>query len=782
MPPPACTAGVLVDTNGDGFADSTGYDTTGDGVIDALDTNSDGQIDTAIVVQPAPNSSLGDGSAPHIPLNDYLDEDEQASWAAELADQVYDIIDADQDGQVSKLELLAAMVRNQTVDDFILPGFDSSRALTDEKSFDAVSAVFDAISCGQARISRTEFVEYFGKTKGKAVADKSNEDNEQLRSAFDLIDADGKGTFSNFDLLGALQRFPAVADLLLPGVDRRSILRDEKHFDAANAVWDAMAGGRRRVDFWDFASYFRKTKSQSSLRGKPHQSAKQSQRGNHGLNEDDDVDMRHPATKLPSLASQSPVSASTTDSGPTGVGVTSPKPTLLQSLRSKPDSKKCPCKPHRDRPRHEKSVLIIGPGFGREINPAQAALVHQAGFQIQYVEVPNPEQPSFPISAYLPLVKEAIDKYMPDVVVAASKGGPYVVALWKKGWWKGPTVMINAHPQMTELPKDATVVIAHGSNDELYTRSRAELEQLVSTGSQNRCFLYYTANSGHFSKGYTRLGDKHNMASLLQYDCLPRLIDAASCDRGPELHMVASWRQRLSPQRDEAEHWLTHCPEQLRDLWESTDHMGLDARKLYEVPRHSEEFIKVATIFKSAPPEPPAYTGTSDFEWGRTGILRIERVENGLLEQSENAYYESMRRSIEDQGLTFEPGVHTRWAFHGTDQIESIIEDPMMGFQPLACGTRLGSLWGSGTYFARDARYVVDGNFCPVQRDGTRQMLLCLLMTGMPCLGDPNQHGVLPFRRKPHRYHSSVDSLSSPEIFITQHPGAAYPAYLITFA
>jgi len=211
------------------------------------------------------------------------------------------------------------------------------------------------------------------------------------------------------------------------------------------------------------------------------------------------------------------------------------------------------------------------------------------------------------------------------------------------------------------------------------------------------------------------------------------------------------------------------------------DHMGMDANKLYEVPHNCDEFAKVVTIFSAAPVEAPTYVGISDFQWSKINILRVERIENGLLEQSENAYYECMQRSIEDQGLPFQPGIHTRWAFHGTDEIESIIEDPITGFQPLASGTRLGSLWGSGTYFARDARYVVDGNFSRQGRDGTRQMLLCLLMIGMPCLGDPDHHGVLPFRHKPYRYNCSVDSLSSPEIFVMQHPGAAYPAYLITF-
>lgn len=459
-------------------------------------------------------------------------------------------------------------------------------------------------------------------------------------------------------------------------------------------------------------------------------------------------------------------------------------PTLLQSLRYSSDkfaSKSAKVKHHRDKARHETFVLIISPGFGRDLNPAQAELVHEAGFQVQYVDVPNPELPGFSLFAYLTYVKDAIEKFRPDVLVSASKGNVYVLKLWETGFWKGPTLMMNAPPQLTRLPKDVPVVIAHGSNDELYRWSRAELEKLIATGSENKCFLYYTANSGHYSGGLTRAGDMHNMASLLRYDCLPNLIEAAASERGPEMHMIYSWRKRVSRERNEAEQWLSHCPEQLRNRWVSTDHLGMDTKKVYEVTRGSEEFSKVSTIFKSAPPEPASYIGMGDAQWRRTVIIKVERVENGLLEHSENAYYECLRRSIEDQGLTFEPGVHTRWAFHGTDQVDSIVEDPITAFQPLTCGTRLGTLWGSGTYFARDARYVVDGNFCPPRKDGTRQMLLCLLMIGMPCLGDPSQHGVLPFRRKPHRYNSSVDSLSSPEIFITQHPGAAYPAYLITF-
>lgn len=438
---------------------------------------------------------------------------------------------------------------------------------------------------------------------------------------------------------------------------------------------------------------------------------------------------------------------------------------------------------HHHEDRSSKRVLIVAPGFGLERDPRQANLVIQAGFQVHFVtNIPNPEQTGFQMHDYLPYLKACIDEFKPNVIVCASKGGHYMIALWQTGLWRGPSVMINAQPCLKELPEDVPVVVAQGSNDEIYTRSRAEMENLISTGSSNMCFLYYTGNGGKNSAGQcARVGDKHDMESLLTYDCLPRLIDASMCPQGPEMHMLWSWRNQLSKQRLAAEQWLSYCPEELQRLWASTGHKGLDADNLFEVPKASQEYQMVADIFHSSPVEPAAYPAPD--AWNDIRILRVDRVENGWQEEgSAKPYYSALRRSIEDQGVCFQPGVHTRWVFHGTDAIESIISNPLAGFQPLASGSRLGSVWGSGTYFARDATYVLGGNFCQRAADGTRQMLMCLAMIGFPCLGDPEQKGVLPFREKPHRCNSSVDSLSSPEIFIVQHPSAAYPAYLITFA
>jgi len=273
--------------------------------------------------------------------------------------------------------------------------------------------------------------------------------------------------------------------------------------------------------------------------------------------------------------------------------------------------------------------------------------------------------------------------------------------------------------------------------------------------------------------------------SLLMYDCLPRLIDATLCSEGPEVHMVRSWRDRMTEERLEGEDWLGYTPEQLRKRWSSRNHRGNDDRKVWDVQIGSAEFQHVLCVFKAAPREAPAYQLSPQAVWEQVRVVSVQRIENGLqVDGSAKPYFDALRRSLKEQSVEFEPGVHTRWTFHGADQraIESIIDNPVAGVQPLVAGTRGAQLWGSGTYLARDAKYVGEGGFCgQLGPDGTRKMLMCLTMIGMPCVGDPQQRGLLPMRQKPHRYHSAVDSLASPEIFIVQHAGAVLPAYVITF-
>ncbi|CAE7220912.1 PARP10 [Symbiodinium sp. CCMP2592] len=262
----------------------------------------------------------------------------------------------------------------------------------------------------------------------------------------------------------------------------------------------------------------------------------------------------------------------------------------------------------------------------------------------------------------------------------------------------------------------------------VYPVQRPDLEALMHTGGQNKTFLYWTADSGRLPSGQiSRQGDTHNQESLLHHDVLPRLIDATLCKEGPEMHFHRTWKERLSRERNNAELWLGYSPEQIMRLWSTNGHQS--GKHLHDVPMGTEEYRMVNAAFKALPIEQQAYILSPPETWAPVRALRIQRVENGPQgDASWKPYYKSLLRSLEDQGVEFEPGTHTCWAFHGcnNEALESIVNNPVCGFQPLASGTRSTTLWGSGTYFARDAKYVADGGFCGAPNaDGTRRIGAC---------------------------------------------------------
>ncbi|CAE7268571.1 PARP15 [Symbiodinium sp. KB8] len=665
------------------------------------------------------------------------EENGQGNKLEEALLAVFRLIDADSGGSISKLEFIGAVYRHALVASFVLQGHGlspelqndpSGQVAINEQSFDAVDDVFDSMSGGSARVKYPEFAAYFRRLANVCLAAQTEE--KGMKEVFGSLDADANGSFSKLDMVAAMQSSTRAASYLLPGLDTRKVLEDERSYDAVCSLFDHMAAGRQCVQWQDFKTFCLHTRFQKAWDSSP----------------------------------------STTCSSPLS-----------------------PSSPESSDERSSSKVLIIAPGFGRERHPQQAALLANAGFQMHWCrDLPEYADEGARLSyhavaPYLNKIRDEIVNVQPRVVIAASQGGAYLVGLWQLGYWNGPSVMLNAHPSLPmRLPAAASIVLAHGSNDEAYLWNRGDLEELMTTGPANRCLLYYTANSGHLASGsLTRLGDRHVMGSILQNNTLPRLVDAALSFMGPELHLIESWRNQLSESRLEAQHWLGYSLERLRRLWASPGRLGRETSALFPVSPKSEEFRRVQAIFRAAPVEPPAYMLSSQASWERLPIHRIERVENGgQMECSTIPYRDGLRNSLREQGVDFDPSIHACWAFHGADQesLLSIIRDPVSGFQPLISGSRNSPVWGSGTYFARDAKYVADGQFCPRQRDGSRCMLLCLVMLGMPCLGDPNQKGVLPFRQKPHRYNSAVDSLSSPEVYVTQMVGAAHPAYLITFA
>jgi hypothetical protein len=112
--------------------------------------------------------------------------------------------------------------------------------------------------------------------------------------------------------------------------------------------------------------------------------------------------------------------------------------------------------------------------------------------------------------------------------------------------------------------------------------------------------------------------------------------------------------------------------------------------------------------------------------------------------------------------------------------ITSVISEPASGFQAVM-GVK--DLWGKGIYFARDAAYSFYGTgsarFC-YEEGGVYKIMLCLVATGLSCAADEDMK-LKPFFRKPCRYHSSVDSMAHPQIFVVNEGVAVCPAYVISF-
>jgi len=477
--------------------------------------------------------------------------------------------------------------------------------------------------------------------------------------------------------------------------------------------------------------------------------------------------------------------------------------------------------------RKKKTLLVIGPGFGFVKNPRQIDTIRASGYLYENVfpeAVPKTEAEA---NAGFEVVKSKIAEMKtagraPAAVLCASKGGLYMAKLWRAGY-KIPSLMINRHPHATTLPKDVPIVIAHGEDDDVWKVDRGfvagnhkpkaeSLEHTITTGSPGKCYLYYTRNQGGVKY---RVADGHDMSSLLENDCLPRLIDSivfpsqdlfankkdgpSGVDKGPmpALTFPLSSIHFLHPARREAEHRLSYDPV----VWFNTyvKPTGRDGKgdvKRFTVDSASQEFKDVCTIFLSEP------QGTERFYVPDKALqkltldqLHVERVENDGQEGQFMAMRGDTNASFAEYGVNVVGGATTRWLFHGTgfDGTEAILDKIVKGDKvgyDVAYADK--ALWGKGSYFARDAHYSIFSGFgrkCKAEKNGTlyKLILLNLVQVGVPTLGEEHlSEDDMPYIKeaatiKNLRYTSTTDCVANPELFCLPQNFYAYPAYVIWF-
>lgn len=92
-------------------------------------------------------------------------------------------------------------------------------------------------------------------------------------------------------------------------------------------------------------------------------------------------------------------------------------------------------------------------------------------------------------------------------------------------------------------------------------------------------------------------------------------------------------------------------------------------------------------------------------------------------------------------------------------------------------------MYGNGVYFAAKASYSAKAKYSPPDSNGHKHMYLARVLVGDYTIG--KQGYVVPpvkdLNDLTNTYHTVVDDVSRPSIFVVFYDWQCYPEYLITF-
>ena len=187
----------------------------------------------------------------------------------------------------------------------------------------------------------------------------------------------------------------------------------------------------------------------------------------------------------------------------------------------------------------------------------------------------------------------------------------------------------------------------------------------------------------------------------------------------------------------------------------------------------SEEMSKVEALFRLT------------MEKTKFSIVSLERINFDESEQSKSQlimYNQLLKSKISqllkrNKHMTKDSAKSTiqRQLFHGT-QRDVIIKIKNNGFNR-DFNTR--AMYGTGTYFARDARY--SHHYCSSNDSGEYCMLLCNVIVGEYCQGDMSMK-TPPFKSDGlTQYDSLVNDTNNPAIFVISRDYHCIPSYLIRY-
>ncbi|NXT97088.1 PAR12 polymerase, partial [Buphagus erythrorhynchus] len=180
--------------------------------------------------------------------------------------------------------------------------------------------------------------------------------------------------------------------------------------------------------------------------------------------------------------------------------------------------------------------------------------------------------------------------------------------------------------------------------------------------------------------------------------------------------------------------------------------------KLIQLSYDSQEYRKIKTLFEKT--------------MKNYCINQLRRIQNPMLWDLFQWQKEKMKKIHQLKG------VNERLLFHGTNpsHVSAICEQ---NFDWRLCGTH-GTLYGKGSYFARDASY--SHEYCS-PCSGRYSMFVAQVLVGDFVQGSPE------YCRPPARagnsnrlYDSCVDDPTDPSIFVIFEKQQIYPAYILEYS
>jgi poly [ADP-ribose] polymerase 10/14/15 len=162
-------------------------------------------------------------------------------------------------------------------------------------------------------------------------------------------------------------------------------------------------------------------------------------------------------------------------------------------------------------------------------------------------------------------------------------------------------------------------------------------------------------------------------------------------------------------------------------------------------------------------------------------VKSVKRIQNRHLYCSFSVQKEQMEEFFEEQKqknthiwrskqFIYDPD--DCWVFHGTDK-ENAAKINNQGFDRAFAGKN-ACMYGKGTYFHRDPNY-------SLKYSNNKTVYLAQVLIGAYHKGTKDAQAPNEIAGTQQRYHSTVDDVDTPQIFVSYKDFRCYPSYLVEF-